>query len=71
MNESTSYLLDGELDLAALESAANLLLDRHQLLRCAFKLVDGVVAMEYQPQAMVHITLLKVRVCLPLWPWLG
>ena len=60
MNETMSYLLEGELDLAALERAANLLLDRHQLLRCAFKLVDGMVAMELQPEAVLHVKFIKV-----------
>ena len=60
MNETMSYLLDGELDLAALEQAANLLLDRHELLRCAFKQLETETAMEYEPNAVLRITHIKV-----------
>ena len=61
MNESVTYKLEGTLDLTALEKAANLLLDRHELLRCAFKMVDGHVMLEVQPGASIHISLLKVH----------
>ena len=63
MNEHFTYRLEGELDIQALERAANLLLDRHELLRCAFKMVGDLVMLEVQPGAAIHINLVKV------WPW--
>lgn len=61
LNEPVSYLLEGELDLAVLERAANLLLDRHEVLRCCFTLVDGRVMMEVHPEARVPLAVIKVR----------
>ena len=60
MNEPVTYEVEGALDIPALERAANLLLDRHELLRCAFKVVDGQIALEYQPEASIVVTLVKV-----------
>ena len=60
MNEPMFLSIEGELQLDALEHAANQLICRHEVLQCAFQVVDGRIVMEVQPDAVVKLNILKV-----------
>ena len=60
MNEPMFLSIEGELQLEALEFAVNQLIRRHEVLQCAFRLVDGKVMMEVQADAAVRLNLLQV-----------
>jgi Condensation domain len=54
------FAVCGELDPVALERAVNAVIDRHDVLRTRFRVVDGVPAQEVLPEARVAVRQLDV-----------
>ncbi len=62
-NESSLLHLTGELDIIALESSVNKIIERHEILRTSFQIVDNQTRQFILPKLTFTLTLVDLQTC--------